>query len=128
VIVLPDPEGFFLELDQPFTIPQTAGSPASNVLESSFELMVTDAGITLRQYTEGLGFDPRVGAFDGTKLYVDIGGTPGAHLSEARRRFQEHRSRWRSWSTKTSTGSRFEHGFWTRERLFSSSESETTMR
>ena len=81
VIVLQDPDGLFVELYQPFTVPGTSAS--GNVIGSSFEMVIADTDRTLRLYREALGFDPRVGTFDGTKLYMDIAGTPGAQFKRS---------------------------------------------
>jgi catechol 2,3-dioxygenase-like lactoylglutathione lyase family enzyme len=81
VIVLRDPDGFFVGLVQPTTIPETTAPASSNVIGSTVEVMVVDTDRTARLYTEALGFDIRAAAtWDGSQLMMDLAGTPGAQV------------------------------------------------
>jgi catechol 2,3-dioxygenase-like lactoylglutathione lyase family enzyme len=84
VIFLQDPDGFFVEVFQPATLPDTSAPASSNVIGSGFEIMVADTAQTMRMYKDALGFEPQVGAtFDGSRLLMETAGTPGAQFKRS---------------------------------------------
>jgi catechol 2,3-dioxygenase-like lactoylglutathione lyase family enzyme len=69
-VVVKDPAGHFVELQQPDPLP-AGGAPADgNILGARVRITVADTGDTLRLYREKLGFRPEVGTFssDATRL------------------------------------------------------------
>jgi catechol 2,3-dioxygenase-like lactoylglutathione lyase family enzyme len=84
VMFVQDPDGFFVELVQPRTVPDSRASVSGNVINSAFEIMVADTDRALRLYRDALGFDVQVGTtFDGSKLLMDTAGTPGAEFKRS---------------------------------------------
>ena len=84
VIVLQDPDGFFVELVQPSAAAETTSSGSSNVIGSSFELVVEDTDRTVRLYREALGFELQAGTtFNAAKLLMETAGTPGAQFKRS---------------------------------------------
>ena len=84
VMFVQDPDGFFVELFQPRTIPDSAAAVSSHVVNSGFEIMIADTDRTLRLYRDVLGFDLQAGTtFDGSKLLMDTAGTPGAEFKRS---------------------------------------------
>jgi len=84
VVVVRDPDGFFVELFQPARTPQTLAPPSSNVVDSSFALTVGRADRTIRLLKEVLGFESPVGATSSDQALVDAIGPPGLQLRESR--------------------------------------------
>ena len=81
VILLQDPDGFFVELVQPSAAAETTSSGSSNVIGSSFELVVEDTDRTVRLYREALGLELQAGTtFNAAKLLMETAGTPGAQV------------------------------------------------
>jgi len=60
VIVMQDPDGFFVALVQPSVVPETTASASSNVVASGFDVVVGDMDLTARLYREALGFQMRI--------------------------------------------------------------------
>jgi catechol 2,3-dioxygenase-like lactoylglutathione lyase family enzyme len=84
VIVLQDPDGFFVELIQPSAAPETTSPGSSNVIGSGFELAVEDIDRTVRLYREALGFELQTGStFTGAKFLMEATGTTGAQVKRS---------------------------------------------
>ena len=80
-VVVKDPDGFFVEILQPDSLPGTTAPAASNVIDAHFGLTVDDTEKTMRFYRDVLGFQPRVGAsFVADKASTDLMATPGAQV------------------------------------------------
>lgn len=78
-VVVKDPDGFFVEILQPDSLPETTAPAASNVVDAHFGLTVEDTEKTVRFYRDVLGFQPRTGAsFVTDKALSDLMATPGA--------------------------------------------------
>jgi catechol 2,3-dioxygenase-like lactoylglutathione lyase family enzyme len=59
VVLLRDPDGFFIELAQPDTLPQAATS--NGIVGATFAVTIDDTDKTMRFYREAFGFQPDVG-------------------------------------------------------------------
>ena len=80
-VVLKDPDGFFIELMQPGTLPETNAPATSNVIGARFGLTINDMDQTLKVYRDLLGFQPQVdAAFGNEKARLDLLNTPGAQV------------------------------------------------
>jgi len=84
VIVLQDPDGFFVGLVQPFTIPETTAPASSNIIDSSVDIVIADTDRTARLYTEALGFEMRSATeWSADRVTMDVAGTPGAQIKRS---------------------------------------------
>jgi len=80
-VVLKDPDGFFIELMQPATLPETNAPATSNVIGARFGLTINDTDQTLKVYRELLAFQPQVDpAFSSDKARQDLMNTPNAQM------------------------------------------------
>ena len=81
VVFVQDPDGFFIEISQRDPAPATTAPASSNIIGGAFEIIVADLDRTLHLYRDVLGFQTQPPTpFDGTKLMMDIAGTPGAQF------------------------------------------------
>ena len=79
--IVKDPDGFFIELMQPETLPETNAPTASNVIGARFGLTVSDTDQTMRVYRDLLGFQPQIDAsFTTDKASNDLMATPNAQV------------------------------------------------
>jgi catechol 2,3-dioxygenase-like lactoylglutathione lyase family enzyme len=79
--IVKDPDGFFIELLQPETPPETNAPPTSNVIGARFGLTIADTEQTMRVYRDLLGFQPLIDAsFTSNKGLNDLMATPGAQV------------------------------------------------
>jgi len=80
-VVVKDPDGHFIQLLQPDTLPETTAPATANVIDARFALTIEDTDKTMRVYRDVLGFQPRVAAaFVNDKALTDVMGTPGAQV------------------------------------------------
>jgi len=78
-VMIKDPDGFFIELIQPNTLPDTNAPATSNAIGARFGLTINDTDQTVKVYREILGIQPKVdAAFAGDKPLLDLMNTPGA--------------------------------------------------
>ena len=81
IIVLQDPDGFFVALVQPSVLPETSAPASNNVVASSISLAAADAERTARLYEQALGFQARPATpWNAASLLMDIAGTAGAQV------------------------------------------------
>ena len=59
VVLLKDPDGFFIELTQPDTLPEATAS--NGIIGATFAVTIDDTDKTMRFYREAFGFQPDVG-------------------------------------------------------------------
>ena len=79
IIVLQDPDGFFVALVQPSMLPETSAPASNNVVASNISFVAADAERTARLYEQALGFQARpVTAWNAASLLMDLAGTAGA--------------------------------------------------
>jgi len=62
--MIKDPDGFFVELLQPETIPETTVPATSNVVDAAFGLTISNMDQTVRLYRDVLGFMPAASPTD----------------------------------------------------------------
>jgi len=80
-VIVKDPDGFFVELLQPDSLPETTAPATSNVIDARFGLTISDTDPTMRFYKDLLGFQPQVGtAFVSDKSQADLMAAPGAQV------------------------------------------------
>ena len=81
IIVLQDPDGFFVALVQPSVLPETSAPASNNVVASNISFVAADAERTARLYEQALGFQARPAtAWNAASLLMDIAGTAGAQV------------------------------------------------
>jgi len=79
IIVLQDPDGFFVTLVQPAVLPETSPPAANNVVASNIGVVADDAERTARLYERALGFQTQpVTAWRAAATLMNIAGTAGA--------------------------------------------------
>jgi lactoylglutathione lyase len=79
IIVLQDPDGFFVALVQPSVLPETSAPASNNIVASNISVVAADAERTARLYEQALGFQVRPAtAWNTAPLLMDIAGTAGA--------------------------------------------------
>lgn len=59
VVLLKDPDGFFIELAQPDPLPE--GTASNGIIGATFAVSIDDTDKTMRFYREAFGFQPEVG-------------------------------------------------------------------
>jgi catechol 2,3-dioxygenase-like lactoylglutathione lyase family enzyme len=80
-VMLKDPDGFFIELMQPATLPETNAPVTSNVIGARFGLTINDTDQTLKVYRDLLGFQLQVDpGFTSDKARLDLMNTSGAQV------------------------------------------------
>ncbi len=80
-VMVQDPDGFFIQLLQPTTLPDTNAPATSNVIGARFGLTISDTDQTLKVYRDLLGFKPQIDAeFSSEKAVMDLMNTPGAQV------------------------------------------------
>jgi len=79
--IVKDPDGFFIEILQPETLPETTAPAGTNIVDARFGLTIADTDRTMNLYRDLLGFKPEVGgAFLADKAVTDLMATPGAQI------------------------------------------------
>lgn len=77
-LLVRDPDGHFVELVQPGTIPTEA--PSSDVIGAGVRLTIGDTDKTMRLYRDLLGFQAKVGSFTKDAAYAALTGLNGAEF------------------------------------------------
>ena len=75
-VVVKDPDGFFIELVQPQTLPDSAGQFASNVIDVGFGFTVENTDRMVHVFKDGLGFTPQTRAFSADPARLSLAGAP----------------------------------------------------
>ncbi len=76
-ILLRDPDGFYVELIQPDSLPAT---PPGNLLSVSFAVTVSDTERMMKVFRDALGFQPQQSAFQADKPRLALAGLPRARV------------------------------------------------
>jgi catechol 2,3-dioxygenase-like lactoylglutathione lyase family enzyme len=84
VVLLQDPDGFFVELVQPTPPPAASAQASNNIYRVDFGVTVSDLDKMLAVFRDALGFDPKAGEFVQDELVAGIAGLPGAETRRAR--------------------------------------------
>ena len=78
-VLVRDPDGFFVELQQPDPLPASAASAPDEILGGSVQFSIGDSGKTVAFLTQTLGFKARpTGAWGTNPVVVKLIGLPGA--------------------------------------------------
>jgi predicted enzyme related to lactoylglutathione lyase len=80
MVILQDPDGFFVALAQPFAVPETLAPASSNIVASRFDVMIADTGRTARLYEQGLGFQMSGGTSSTASALRGVAGTLHAQI------------------------------------------------
>ena len=83
MILLKDPDGFFVELIQPLPPPLDATRASNNIYSIGFGVTVSDLDKTLSVFKVALGFDPKVGMWTQDEKVASIAGLPAAETRSA---------------------------------------------
>jgi catechol 2,3-dioxygenase-like lactoylglutathione lyase family enzyme len=75
MVLLQDPDGFFVELIQPDPLPAAAAQASNNIFNISFSMTVEDMDKTLRVF-KAMGFEPQVGQWMSDKVRANAAGLP----------------------------------------------------
>ncbi len=79
-IVLRDPDGFFVELQQPDPLPASAATTPGDILGAAVQFSIDDSARTVAFLRDAIGFNARQTGPLGTNAVVtDLIGLPGAH-------------------------------------------------
>jgi catechol 2,3-dioxygenase-like lactoylglutathione lyase family enzyme len=79
-IVVRDPDGFFVELQQPDPLPAAAANETSDILGASVQFSIQDSAKTVAFLRDAIGFNARPTGPLGTNAVVaNLIGLPGAH-------------------------------------------------
>lgn len=82
-VVVKDPDGFFIELVQPETLPDNAAQVAGNIVDVGFGFTVNNTDKMVHVFKDGLGFNLQTGAFTSDKTRLSLMGAPSG--SQVRR-------------------------------------------
>lgn len=78
-VIVSDPDGFFVEIVEPDTLPETNAPAGTNVIDAHFGLTISDTDKTIRLYRDVLGFQPvAAAAFVNDRALMDLTATAGA--------------------------------------------------
>ncbi|HEV8414101.1 MAG TPA: VOC family protein [Bryobacteraceae bacterium] len=78
-IVVRDPDGFFVELQQPDPLPPSAASATGDILGASVQFSIENSEKTVAFLREAIGFNPRpTGALATNAVVANLIGLPGA--------------------------------------------------
>jgi catechol 2,3-dioxygenase-like lactoylglutathione lyase family enzyme len=78
-IVVRDPDGFFVELQQPDPLPAAAAATADDILGASVQFSIEDSAKTVAFFSDAIGFHARSTGPSGTNPVVaNLIGLPGA--------------------------------------------------
>jgi catechol 2,3-dioxygenase-like lactoylglutathione lyase family enzyme len=75
-VVVKDPDGFFVELVQPETLPENAAQSSNNILNIGFGFTVENTDRMVHVFKDALGFTPQTGAFTPDKARLNLVGAP----------------------------------------------------
>jgi catechol 2,3-dioxygenase-like lactoylglutathione lyase family enzyme len=79
-IVVRDPDGFFVELQQPDPLPASAANTTGDVVGASVQFSIEDSAKTVAFLRDAIGFNARpTGALATNAAVADLIGLPGAH-------------------------------------------------
>jgi catechol 2,3-dioxygenase-like lactoylglutathione lyase family enzyme len=79
-VIVTDPAGHFVELQQPDPLPATTAPAGSHVLGARVRITVADTDDTLRLYRDQLGFKPQIGTFSAEASRLRLMGLSGAQF------------------------------------------------
>jgi predicted enzyme related to lactoylglutathione lyase len=80
-VVVQDPDGFYIQLMQPNTLPNTTAPATSNVIGARFGLTISDTDPAMKVYRDLLGFKPEIdSAFSSDQPLQDLWNTRGAQF------------------------------------------------
>lgn len=79
-VLVTDPAGHFVELQQPDPLPASTAPADSNVIGARVRITVADTDNTLRLYRDQLGFKPDVGTFSAEAARLRLMGISGAQF------------------------------------------------
>jgi len=79
-VIVTDPAGHFVELQQPDPLPATTAPADSNVIGARVRITIADTDKTLRLYRDQLGFKPEVGTFTAEATRLRLMGISGAQF------------------------------------------------
>ena len=78
-IVVRDPDGFFVELQQPDPVPASATTATSDILGASVQFSIEDSAKTIAFLRDAIGFNARpTGALGTNAVVANLIGLPGA--------------------------------------------------
>jgi catechol 2,3-dioxygenase-like lactoylglutathione lyase family enzyme len=78
-IIVRDPDGFFVELQQPDPLPASAASSTGDILGASIQFSIEDSAKTVAFLREAIGFNARpTGALGTNPVVANLIGLPGA--------------------------------------------------
>jgi catechol 2,3-dioxygenase-like lactoylglutathione lyase family enzyme len=78
-IVVRDPDGFFVELQQPDPLPASAANTAGDILGASVQFSIEDSAKTVAFFRDAIGFNARpTGALGTNAVVANLIGLPGA--------------------------------------------------
>jgi hypothetical protein len=78
-IVVRDPDGFFVELQQPDPLPASAANTPGDILGASVQFSIEDSAKTVAFLRDAIGFNARpTGALGTNPVVADLIGLPGA--------------------------------------------------
>ncbi len=75
-VVVSDPDGFFVELAQPETLPASAAQASNNVIDIGVVFTVESTDRMVHLFKDVLGFDLKSAAFLSDKPHLDVFGAP----------------------------------------------------
>lgn len=75
-VVLKDPDGFYVELLQPATLPENAAQSSNNVIATGFGFTVENTEPMVRIFNSALGFALQTGKFKSDKAWLKLFGAP----------------------------------------------------
>jgi predicted enzyme related to lactoylglutathione lyase len=75
-VVVKDPDGFFVELVQPETLPDGAAQSSNNVIDIGFGFTVENTDRMVHVFKDALGFAPQTGSFGSDKARMSLVAAP----------------------------------------------------
>jgi catechol 2,3-dioxygenase-like lactoylglutathione lyase family enzyme len=79
-IVVRDPDGFFVEFQQPDPLPASAANTPGDILGAAVQFSIDDSAATVAFLRDAIGFNARpTGALGTNAMVADLIGLPGAH-------------------------------------------------
>jgi predicted enzyme related to lactoylglutathione lyase len=75
-VVIKDPDGFYIELIQPDTLPDSAAQVTGNIIDVGFGFTVENTDRMVHVFKDGLGFTPQTGSFSKDKTRLSLFGAP----------------------------------------------------
>jgi hypothetical protein len=75
-VIVKDPDGFFVELIQPETLPENAAQSSNNVIDINFGFTVENTDRMVRVFKDGLGFTPQTEQFSSDTARLNLVAAP----------------------------------------------------